>query len=288
MKLLGITKVLLFLIIDFYLLYQILGIETAIWSIIVVILGIWAFEYIDVMRNCGIPLNNASDYEKIKLTNAYNHLSDKIFDVEGKKMGKLKLYVIPDDSDRTFSYGLHCIGVTNGLLQNVDDITLCAILAREVYHKINLDAIFKRIIFVNMVIIMAILSINSIITSAIIWIIFFILCLLKICGGRYFSYWITSGISKAFKGFFSGLQRVFVFIFKTSIGFVSRYSEYEADKYCAKLGYAQQLRYFIIRFESGTSQQGTRRFTDILYDTKPHPNKRIAKLEQYMMQFFVG
>ena len=288
MKLLGITKVLLFLIIDFYLLYQTLGIKTASWSIIVVVLGIWIFEYIDVMCNCGISLNKISGYEKIKLTNAYNHLADKIFDVEGKKIGKLRLYIIPDDSARAFSYGLHCIGVTRGLIQNVDDITLCAVLAREVYHKINLNAVFKRIIFMNMVVMMAILSINSIMVSVIIWILFFILCLLKLCGKRYFSYWITSGISKAFKGFFSVIQRVFVFIFKTGIGFFCRYSEYEADKYCAKLGYAQQLRYFIMRFEDRENQQKPRTCTDMLYDTKPLPNKRIVKLEQYMMQFFVG
>ena len=52
----------------YFLLYQTLGIKTASWSIIVVVLGIWIFEYIDVMCNCGISLNKISGYEKIKLT----------------------------------------------------------------------------------------------------------------------------------------------------------------------------------------------------------------------------
>lgn len=43
-----------------------------------------------------------------------------------------------------------------------------------------------------------------------------------------------------------------------------------------------------MRFEARENQQKPRTFTDMLYDTKTLPNKRIVKLEQYMMQFFVG
>ncbi len=278
MKISGIIKVMFIIVMDFLCIYYIAGVEISIILISVVGIYVWMGEYLDIYKNHGWKADKRLDYESIKFVHSYTYLSEYIFEKEGINVKNIKLCILPSDDINAFACGFKHIAVTSGALKNTDEMTLSAILAHEISHIINLDVVFKRIAFFNIFVIIVCLTILSAISGILIWGAFFVLCFFGICKGDV-SLFVVSGISKALKAFFAGMQKVIVVTFQIIIGIVSRRSEYRADNYAVQLGYGLQLQYFLSRFVS-IEQQRKRTLQDVLYDTHPAPEKRIAKLQK--------
>lgn len=278
MKISGIMKVMFIIVIDFLCIYYIAGAEISIILISVAGIYAWLGGYLDIYKNHGWKADKGLDYESIKFVHSYIYLSEYIFEKEGINVKNVKLYILPSNDINAFACGFRHIAVTRGVLKNIDEMTLSAILAHEISHIINLDVVFKRIAFFNVFIIMVYLTILSTISNILIWGAFFVLCLFGICKGAV-SMFIVSEILKVLKAFFSGIQKIIVVIFQVIIGIISRHSEYRADNYAVQLGYGLQLQYFLNRFTS-TEEQSKRTLQDVLYDTHPAPEQRITKIQK--------
>lgn len=274
----GIIKIALASAGDFAILYYLIGIKWTVIVTVLIILLAWLGEYIDVLKDGGICINELGNYERDKLKRSFTMLSDNVKNKSGIHISNLKLHVIPSDDINAFAYGFRNMAVTRGMLNNCDEFTIDAVLAHEVSHILNLDAVFNRIVFLNITFMIFAMLAMSFIASSAVWVIFFILCILGICGG-FASLFLFSGISKLIKGFFNLLQRGIVFMYKSLMALGSRGCEYRADRYATDLGYGMQLKYYLSRFASGDEQR-KKSLSDIIYSTHPASHKRIYRIEQ--------
>ena len=135
-------------------------------------------------------------------------------------------------------------------------------------------------IFANVTLVLAGLTIGSFLTVSFMWLLFIMLCLFGICGG-FISVFFFSGTKKLVKGVFRVLQYSVLFVYKAVMGIASRGSEFRADRFSCRLGaeYGAALSYFLTRFvEPQQNQQ--RSLTDILYASHPAAYKRVQRIEQ--------
>lgn len=278
MRVKGIIKIILVLLFDFVLFYSIFESTGAVIGVGIILFSAWIGEYIALIKDNGISLKNSRDYERMKLMYCMEMLTENVKEKSAININKLKIHIIPTDQMNAYAYGFHNIGITRGILNACDELTINAVLSHEISHILCLDAVFNRIIFMNITLLIVSLIVLSFITTSFIWILFFVLCLVGICGGV-LSVFFFSGFSKLVKGYFNLIQRIILFFYQAIMGLVSRNCEYRADSYAVTLGYGLELNYFLSRF---VGEQGGRQRTlsDILYDTHPATHKRIQRIEQ--------
>lgn len=279
MRMKGIIKIILVLLFDFVLFYSVFGSTVAMIGLGVILFGAWIGEYIALIKDNAIALKNSREYERMKLMYCIEMLTENIKEKSAININKIKLHIIPTDQMNAYAYGFHNIGITRGILNACDELTINAVLSHEISHILCLDAVFSRIIFMNITLLIVSLIVLSFMTTSFIWILFFILCLIGICGGV-LSVFFFSGFSKLVKGYFNLIQRIILFFYQTIMGLVSRNCEYRADSYAVKLGYGLELNYFLSRF---VEEQGGRQRTlsDILYATHPATYKRIQRISNF-------
>ncbi len=275
----GIIKIILVLLFDFVLFYSIFGSIGAIVGVGIILFGAWIGEYIALIKDNAIALKNSREYERMKLMYSIEMLTENIKEKSAININKLKVHIIPTDQMNAYAYGFQNIGITRGILNACDELTINAVLSHEISHILCLDAVFSRIIFMNITLLIVSLIVLSFMTTSFIWILFFILCLIGICGGV-LSVFFFSSFSKLVKGYFNLIQRIILFFYQTIMGLVSRKCEYRADSYAVTLGYALELNYFLSRFVE--EQDGRQRtLSDILYATHPATYKRIQRISNF-------
>lgn len=274
----GIVKNLSILIADFALAHYFLGTELAIALTAGIALYTYLGEYLALLKDRAIRPKHLPSWERSKLTCALANLSEDVQRVSGKNISNLKISVIPSDSINAYAYGFRNIAVTRGLLSNCDDATLCSVLAHEVSHVRNMDPIFSRAMFASVTLMTVALIVLSFFSSAVLWIIFALLCLLGLCGGL-FSMFLFQGLSKLVKGCFTLAQRVLIFLYQAIFGLISRRCEYRADRYSCQLGYGPQLSYFLSRFVE-RQELAPATLHELIYASHPPTGKRIARIEQ--------
>lgn len=279
MRLGGIVKISVALLVDFLLIYDILGVEAALIITVGIMLYAWLGEYIALFKDGTVSLNHLDDYERSRLTRVHEYLTEDVKRVSGADISGLRLHVIPSDDINAYAYGFHNVSITRSVLASCDDMTLCSVLGHEVSHILNMDAVFHRVIFANVTLVIIGLMVVSFISVSFLWILFLILCILGICGGL-FSMLVFHGIRKLVKGTFTVIQHLVLFIYQTVMGLVSRRCEFRADKYSVQLGYGSQLSYFLTRFAVGQEPR-QKTLNEILYASHPAAYKRVQKIEQY-------
>lgn len=278
MKLKGYLKIVVFLFVFFALGYSILGIEVSALLTLGIVLYAWLGEYLALLKDGAIRMDHLRDYERNRLSCALENLAEDVYRVSGADISRLRMHVIPSDSVNACAYGFRNIGVTRAMLNNCDDATLCAVLAHEVSHTACMDAVFYRMVFASITILIAGLICLSVASTSVIWIIFAVLCALGLCGGL-FSMFLFQGFSKLVKGYFTLLQRVVLFIYQAVMACVSRRCEYRADRYSCDLGYGPQLSYFLQCFVE-SQQTGPKSLQEVIYASHPATHKRIQRIEQ--------
>lgn len=278
MRLRGIIKLLLILAADFGLAYHTLGEEAAIALTAGVAVYAWLGEYLALLKHGAIGPRHLREYEKNRLDGIMESLNEDVRQRFHRNISRLKVSVIPSDEINAYAYGWRNMAVTRALLNNCDDATVCAVLGHEVSHILSLDAVASRMVFASMTVVLAGLIVTSFVSVSFIWIIFAMLCALRICGGL-FSMFLFRGFSSLIKGAFTLTQHGVVIVYQTVMGLVSRSCEYRADRCSCQLGYGSQLSYFLSRFVEG-QQAGTRSLSDLLYASHPAPHKRIFRIEQ--------
>lgn len=276
----GITKIALVALMDFTLLYSLIGTKWAAIITSIIILTAWLGEYIDVAKDGAISMDKLGYYQRDKLKRSLSMLYDNIENKTGINISGLKVNVLPSDEINAYSYGGKNMAVTSGLLNNCDEFTIGAILAHEVSHTLSADGTFFRAVMINITLVIFAAMVMSFVASSAVWIIFLILSIIGICGG-FASVILFSGISKGVKGFFSLLQTGMFFIYKSLSGILSRGCEYRADKYAVEVGYGTQLKYFLQRFSVRPQERSLR---NVIYSTHPSSSKRIYRIEKYMQE----
>lgn len=278
MKLNGYLKIAIFLLTLFAFVYCTLGVEAAVLLTLGIVLYAWLGEYLELLKDGAIRMDHLREYERNRLFCALANLSEDVNRVSGADISKLRLHVIPSDNMNARAYGFRNIGVTRAMLNNSDDATLCAVVAHEVSHTFCMDAVFYRLVFASVTILIAGLICLSVASTSVIWIIFAVLCALGLCGGL-FSMFLFQGFSKLVKGYFSLLQRAVLFIYQAVMACVSRRCEFRADRYSCQLGYGPQLSYFLQRFVE-SRETGPKSLQEVIYASHPPTHKRILRIEQ--------
>ena len=279
MKFKGLIKIVILLLIDYIAIYNTLGPRWA--NIIVIIIGLytWLGEYINLFKDCAISLEHLDKYDKDRLIQIHNLLTKNVKNTLGQNISYMKLHIIPSNDINAFCYGFNNIAITRLAFDVCDDMTLCSILAHEISHALNLDAVFKRVVFTNVILLIILFTISSIISTSFLWIIFTFLCLCGLCGGI-FSILVFKGMKQFIKWIFTTVQYVILFIYNLVMGVVSRSSEYRADKLSWSLGYGDELSYFLERFLI-EQRSYDKTLQDIIYASHPPTNKRIMRLNNY-------
>lgn len=278
MKIFGFLKVLAVLGLDFAVICDLFGVEIAVAVTAGILIYAWIGEYIGLWKDGAIPLDRLGDYDRSRLSGAMEQLAEDVQRTSGLDISNLKLHVIPSDEINAFAYGVRNIAVTQGTLRCCDNATLCAVLAHEVSHVFYKDALFSRVVFASItLVLLGLIGLSAASVSAL-WIVFALLCLCGVCGG-FFSVYLFRGIGGLIKGWFSFLQYGLLFVYRTVMAFFKRRCEYRADQYSCKLGYGSQLSYFLTRFIEG-SESRQKSITDLIYATHPATYKRVLRIEQ--------
>lgn len=278
MKATGFLKILAVLCLVFAVTCELFGPGVAAALTAGIMLYAWAGEYIGLLKDGAVPLDQLGEYERSKLSRAMAQLAEDVKRTSGADISNLKLHLVPADEINAFAYGLRSIAVTRGALRCCDDATLCAVLAHEVSHVFHMDALFSRVVFAGITLVILGLIGLSAVSVSMLWVIFAMLCLGGVCGG-FFSVYLFRGIGGLIKGWFSFLQHGLLFIYRFVMAFLKRRCEYRADQYSCQLGYGPQLSYFLTRFvEGGEARQKS--IADIIYATHPATYKRILRIEQ--------
>lgn len=247
----------------------------------VLVLYGWLGGYLSLMKDGAVSVDKLPAYDSARLISAKDLLAKDIREATSQDISNIKLYITPDDSMNATAYGCRCISVNRGTLNNTDPITLAAVMAHEISHTTNLDSEFNRILFASVAALVLALSIISVLSIGLLFILFAILC----CCSKALRSWIGlilyQGSTKMVGGIFSIFQRIIIFVYQTVSGMISRASEYRADQYSSSLGYGLQLAHFLSIADSEPHQLT---LTDILYRSHPPTEKRIYRLEQQNQQ----
>lgn len=276
----GSIKIAALLGIDFMLIYYLSDMTVSIAITSLMLLYAWLGEYTALIKYQAVRMDHINERCRLKIARSISMLEKNILETGGTGIENLKIYVIPSDEINAYSFGLHNIAVTQGALKVSDELTLNAILAHEISHSQCMDAVFKRIIFANITIIMLAITFFSFAVTSFVWGLFLVMCILGLSGGIA-SLFFVSGLSKVVKGMFRILQYVVLFIYQTVLGIVSREFEYRADTYACILGYEPQLRHFLAAY-AAPRERGQKTLAEVLYASHPPTYKRIMKMEQYV------
>lgn len=279
MRMGAVVKILVVLLLDFSLFYAVCGIGVAAGVTALLMLYAWLGEYLGLWKDGAIRLENLNSYEQSKLVRVHASLARDVQHISGIDISGLKLHVIPADEINAYAYGFRHVAVTRGTLRVCDDATLCSVLGHELSHILHLDAVFHRLIFANVLLVLLALMLSSFVSVSVLWLVFLVLCLFGVCRGL-FSILMFQGISKLVKGMFTILQYALVSVYQVIMGLVSRHCEFRADRYSCQLGYGPQLRYFLMRFVQG-QEVGKKTWSEILYASHPPTDKRILRIEQH-------
>lgn len=276
----GCIKTIVLLGIDFMLIYYLFDITISITIISLMLLYTWLGEYTALIKCQAVRMDHVNEHCRLKIARSISMLEKNILEAGGTGIENLKVYVIPSDEINAYSFGLHNIAVTQGVLKVSDELTLNAILAHEISHSQCMDAAFKRIIFTNVTAIMLGITIFSFAATSFVWGIFLVMCMLGLCGGIV-SLFFVSGLSKAVKGVFRILQYAVLFVYQAVLGMVSRKFEYRADMYACILGYESQMKYFLTTY-AAPQERCQKTLPEVLYASHPPAYKRVMKMEQYV------
>ena len=278
MRIKGIIKVIVLLALDFALFGYLFDGKVAAIITVVVALYAWLGEYLAMFRDRAVSEKRLNELDRAKLERTRAILADESSRKGVHKLPKYRLHVIPSDEANAFAYGISNISVTRGTLQ-CDEVTLAAVLAHEVSHTANLDAVVSRLLFANITGAVLGLSLTSFIATASIWIIFGILALIGVCGGL-FSLLVVNALSKASKGLFRVIQHIVLFAYQAIIGSINKMVEYRCDGFAARIGLGQNLAYFLSTYV-GDQDSRQRSLREILYDSHPATYKRVLRLEEH-------
>lgn len=279
-RLFGILKVTLALALDFigiYSLFQdayIAGIAVGVIALYILFGG-----YIALLKEGAVSSKKLPTYQRSKLEAAKAQLAADVKSSCGANISGLKLYLVPgDDEMNATAYGFNCVSVTRATFDNVDPMTLNAVLAHEVSHILNFDAEFNRAVFSSVTLLVGAISVMSFATMAFIFVIFLLLS----CFRSWLGVMAFHGTTKAVGGIFSLLQRGVVMIYRSLLSLVSRHAEYRGDMFSCRLGYGLQLSHFLAIAEPASQRHPT--LTEAMYRSHPPTPKRIARLERQLLE----
>lgn len=241
-----------------------------------ILLFVFLSEWIALYADRGIAAERLSPEEQACLAEARRQLGADT----GLNLERLRLYVIPaGDRMLARAYGMGRIAVTRGALR-CDQGILRALLCHELYIGLSGDRLFKRVVFAVAGVAMVALTVCSLAATVSLWLVFFLLAMLGVCGKGVLSLLVMHGLSKGVKGFFSLCQRAVLFVYQASSGLISRRTEYQADRFTVDAGAGSGMLYFLSRFAE--ERPGTQTLRDALYDSYPPKDLRIARIRQYM------
>lgn len=170
-RIFGVLKIIVVLLLDFMGIYAVFQ-DLYIASITVGVITLYVLfgGYIALLKDGAVNAKNLPTYQRCIFETAKTQLVSDVKSISNDNISKLKLYLVPgDDELNSTAYGFNCVSVTQGTFNNVDPVTLNAILAHEISHILNLDAEFNRAIFCSVTIPIGALSMMSFVTVIIIF-----------------------------------------------------------------------------------------------------------------------
>lgn len=279
MRVIGWIRIAVVMVLDSIFVYEFIGAEGAAVTIMGILLYAWAGEKIDLLKDGAVSIRELDEFERTRMECLKEYLIEDVRRTSNVDISGIRMHIVPSNITNAFTYGFGNIAVTRAAFDNCDDATLCAVLAHEISHLLYLDTVFRRIMFANITILFFGLSLSCMISMFFLVLIFFALAILFSFFRGVFGIFLFRGIGNAVKGIYSIVQYGVLFIYKTVMGMVSRNSEYRADSFSCRLGYGQQLQYFLKRFID-QEEQGSRSLHEIIYASHPPVYKRIARIEQ--------
>lgn len=277
-KLFGIIKVLVVIVLDFLAIYYLFNDMTIAFAVAGVIsIYVWFGGYLCLFKEGAISSKKLPSYEAGCLERAKTQLIKDVKNISGVNVSNLKVYLVPGNDDmNATAYGANCISVTKGTLNNTDPVTLISVLSHEICHNLNCDSEFNRAIFASVTLIVCSFSVLSAVTMMFIFAIFLLLNFF----GSWFGVVAFKGTTKVTKGIFSLIQRAIVVFYRSVFSFVRRRAEYRCDNYACKLGYGIQLSRFLAVLAPYDRRQLT--LSEAIYRTHPPCEKRIARIENFI------
>lgn len=281
--LLGLLKVGAILILDFFLLQSLLGLEIAL-IITALIAAYTCFGgYLALLKERAVSARKLPACDKERLADAVQRLAADARQHSGAKLSRLRLYLVPGDADlNATAYGANCVSVTEGTFRTADPTMLVAVLAHESSHILHRDAETNRAVFASVTLMMAALSVCSAAVAVIVFLVF----LLLNCFRSFLGVLAFRGTTKVTGGFFRLLQHIVVFAYRGTMAVVSRGAEYRADRYACRLGYGLQLGHFLEI--AGASESAPRTLTDAIYRSHPPTPRRLSKIEKQLLAESTG
>lgn len=285
MRVRGIIKIGTALTLDAVIMYMFAGAEAALIFLTGILLYATLGEYIDIMKDRAIRMEKLTACQRMRLQDAKATLVQDVRDTIGTDISRIRFHMLPDNSSiNAYAYGFRNIAVTKAALDATDSTSLAAVLGHEICHILSLDAVFNRIIFANIFVVLFSMGLGCMVFTSIVWLVLAIPSFFSRHGC--IGFMAANGITRLIRAINTGSQHILVAAYQTIMGIISRKAEYRADTFSAELGYGSQLAYFLERFIA--PQDGGRvTLRELLYSTHPQPYKRIHRLlehDQHQLQ----
>ena len=231
---------------------------------------------ISLCKKKAVPLHKVPEEQAIRLNRAKSTLAKEIKEFSNEEIESIRWYLLPSDEIKAFTYGKNIV-ITSGLLTVCDELTLNAVLAREIYQSMKGAAFVKRVIWANMVLMLLSISICCLGWMAVVVVFAIVLSFLGRFGcifGMVFCK-ISNKVLKVTKYM---MQHTLLWAYGKIISGLTARIEYRADSYACSLGYGFQLKYYLEKYKN--VQTGTRDVVRTsIYDVRLDVDKRIEKLQ---------
>lgn len=275
-SLFGILKVLLLIGLDLYAVFKLSGSYeiSFIFGLIFLIASLIG-ESIEVWQKGGVRIGNCPRNLYDKVNSSINIVSEKT----GLSADNFIFYIIPTDELNAYSFGAKKIGICSGLINTFDENIIAAVIAHEISHTLNLDSIVKRIITINIWILLLAVSLASTLCTILLWIIIGLFAVFTPKSG-FISVCVAKGISNMLHKQCSSIQNICFGIYSALLGCMSRGMEYRADKFVVDNGIGEDLADFLQVISDIEPITPHRTISEILYDSHPPVLKRISAIEK--------
>lgn len=210
--------------------------------------------------SCNASFNN----QREKLQQCFLRVDSKANQKYTHMPKNTKIYIIPTQRIKSYTFGWRSIGVTEGAL-NLDTKTLEAVIAHEYGHIVNGDSVLNMVISASTIGLVALLMLYQFAFITVLYLFVIIACLFGLLKFNFLSYMITTKLTGLIKKIGETIQYGIFHLFQIIIRVFGRKGEIMADSFACSLGYAFYLRQFIKRFDVETSPR--RSILDAIYET---------------------
>lgn len=241
-------------------------------------IALYAFvlgESLAPLKSRAIRIDNLDHVTKSKLSAGFD-LAMREYESKMGSRRNIIPYLVPDDSEfNAFAFGSKKVGITQDALRSLDSYSIAAVLSHELGHIEGLDVCIKRLLFSNLLGLLALFGIAGMMWIVMAFVAFMIITWIF---DGFLGFYLGLGLFKGLSKLGKGVAHFILSVAQAFILLIDRRNEFAADEFAVFLGFGNQLSMILERYIGETAPANS--LSDLMYATHPKTRKRIARIEE--------